>query len=329
MNIYIIAEGGSVHDGSLGNAKNLCKVAKNCGADAIKFQIHIAEDETLKNAPNPIHFKEEKRYDYFKRTSFSFKQWQELKKHCDKLKIDFFVSVFSIEALKIIKKLNLEYIKIPSGELTNFPLLNEISKMNCKIILSTGMSNLKEISDAIKILNKKKIVIMQCTSLYPTKNNQVGLNIVSYFKKKYQSHQIGFSDHTNSLASAIGAVVLGARFIEKHLTFSKDMYGSDAKYSFEPKDFKQYCNEIKNISEIIFNPVDKNNLKDLKKTKKIFEKSIVTKKAIIKNQKFNLDNLTTKKTGKGIPAKFFYNIINKKSNSNIKKNTILKWKQIA
>lgn len=170
---------------------------------------------------------------------------------------------------------------------------------------------------------------MQCTSLYPTKNNQVGLNIVSYFKKKYQSHQIGFSDHTNSLASAIGSVILGANYIEKHITFSKDMYGSDAKYSFEPKDFKNYCYEIRNISEILQNPVDKNDLNILKKTKKIFEKNIVTKKAIHKNQKFSLDNITTKKTGKGISAKFFYNIINKKSNSNIKKNTILKWKQIT
>jgi len=329
MRVYIIAEGGSVHDGSLGNAKNLCTVAKKCGADAIKFQIHIAEEETFKNAPNPIHFKEEKRYDYFKRISFSLKQWQDLKKHCDKLKIDFFVSVFSIEALKILKKLNLRYIKIPSGELTNFPLLKEISKLNYKIILSTGMSNLKEIDDAIKILNKKKIVIMQCTSLYPTQNNQVGLNIISYFKKKYKSHQIGFSDHTNSLASAVGSVILGASFIEKHLTFSKHMYGSDAKYSFEPKNFKLYCDEIRNISEIILNPVDKNNLKFLRKTKKIFEKYIVTKKIVIKNQKFSLENITTKKTGKGIPAKFFYKIINKKSNSNIKKNSILGWRKIV
>jgi N-acetylneuraminate synthase len=329
MKVYIIAEGGSVHDGSLGNAKNLCTVAKKCGADAIKFQIHVAEDETLKNAPNPMHFKEEKRFDYFKRTSFSLKQWKALKKHCDRLKIDFFVSVFSIEALKIAKKLNLKYIKIPSGELTNFPLLKEISKLNHKAILSTGMSNLKEIDSAIKILNKKKVIIMQCTSLYPTQNNQVGLNIISYFKKKYKSCQIGFSDHTNSLASAIGSVILGASFIEKHLTFSKDMYGSDAKYSFEPKNFRTYCAEIRNISEIILNPIDKNNLKNLKKTKKIFEKSIVTKKIIFKNQKFSLENITTKKTGKGISAKFFYKITNKKSNSNLTKNTILEWRHIT
>jgi len=328
MSIYIIAEGGSVHDGSFGNAKNLCTVAKKCGADAIKFQIHIADYETLENAPNPIHFKEEKRYDYFKRTSFTLRQWQDLKKHCKKLKIDFFVSVFSEESLKITKKLNLKYIKIPSGELTNFPLLKKISKMNHKIILSTGMSNFKEIDDAIKILNKKKIIIMQCTSLYPTQNNQVGLNIISHLKKKYKSHQIGFSDHTNSLAAAVGAVTLGASFLEKHITFSKDMYGSDAKYSFEPRDFKLYCTEIRNISEIIQSPVDKNNLKKLRETKKIYEKFIVTKKKILKNQKFTSENITTKKTGKGISANYFYKIINKRSNSNIKANSILKWGQI-
>ena len=246
----IIAEGGSVHDGSFGNAKKLCKVAKDCGADAIKFQIHIAEEETLFNASNPIHFKEEKRFDYFKRTSFSLSQWKELKKHCQKLKIDFFVSVFSIEALKIVKKLKLKYIKIPSGELTNFPLLKEISKIKSKILLSTGMSNLKEINSAVKILNKKNLVIMQCTSLYPTQNKQVGLNVLKYFRKKYKNYEIGFSDHTNSFASAIASVTFGVNFIEKHLTFSKEMYGSDAKYAFEPKQFKKYCDEIRNIFSV-------------------------------------------------------------------------------
>ncbi len=324
----IIAEGGSVHDGSFGNAKKLCKVAKDCGADAIKFQIHIAEEETLFNASNPIHFKEEKRFDYFKRTSFSLSQWKELKKHCQKLKIDFFVSVFSIEALKIVKKLKLKYIKIPSGELTNFPLLKEISKIKSKILLSTGMSNLKEINSAVKILNKKNLVIMQCTSLYPTQNKQVGLNVLKYFRKKYKNYEIGFSDHTNSFASAIASVTFGVNFIEKHLTFSKEMYGSDAKYAFEPKQFKKYCDEIRNISEVISNPVNKNNLRKMIKTKKIYEKSVVTKKNIEKNEKFNIKNITTKKPGTGISAKYYFKILNKKSRSSIKKNSILKWNQI-
>jgi len=122
--------------------------------------------------------------------------------------------------------------------------------------------------------------------------------------------------------------LLWGQVLEKHITFSKDMYGSDAKYSFEPRDFKLYCTEIRNISEIIQSPVDKNNLKKLRETKKIYEKFIVTKKKILKNQKFTSENITTKKTGKGISANYFYKIINKRSNSNIKANSILKWGQI-
>jgi len=328
MKVYIIAEGGSVHDGSLGNAKNLCKVAKKCGADAIKFQIHIAEEETLLNAPNPVHFSDEKRFDYFKRTSFSIIQWKEIKKYCQKLKIDFFVSVFSIAAVKIVKKLQLKYIKIPSGELTNFPLLKEISKTKCKVLLSTGMSDFKEIDSAVKILNKKKLVIMQCTSLYPVNNKQVGLNVISYFKKKYKKYEIGFSDHTNSFASSISSVILGANFIEKHLTFSRKMYGSDAKYAFEPNKFKKYCEELRNVCEIISNPVDKNNLNDLKHTKNVFEKKIVSNFNIKKHNKFTIKNISTKKSRVGIPAKYFFKILNKTCKTNIKKDTPLKWHQI-
>lgn len=327
MKVMIIAEGGSVHDGSFGNAKNLCKIAKNCGANAIKFQLHVPKDETLKNAPSPKHFGTESRYDYFERTSFTFNQWKKLKYYCDTLGIDFFVSVFSLSALKIVKKLNLKYIKIPSGEVTNYPLLKEISKMNSKILLSTGMSDLEEIDQAVRLL-RKKIIIMQCTSLYPTQNKKVGLNMIEYLKKKYKKHEIGFSDHTNSLSPAIGATVMGVKYIEKHITFSKLMYGSDAKFSFEPDDFQKYCEEIRNISEILSNPVDKNNLNELKNTKKVFEKKIISNCNIKKNEKFTANNISTKKSKFGISAKYFYKILNKTCKTNIKKDTPLKWHQI-
>ena len=124
MKTFIIAEAGSVHDGSFGNALKLCNLAKKSGADAIKFQMHIANEETLKNAPSPSHFKSESRFSYFNRTSFSIDQWKKIKMFCNKIKIEFFVSVFSEKAVEISKKLKLKYIKIPSGEVTNLPLLN-------------------------------------------------------------------------------------------------------------------------------------------------------------------------------------------------------------
>ena len=214
MKIFIIAEAGSVHDGSFGNAKNLCKLAKKCGANAVKFQLHFSEEETLRNAPSPKHFKSENRFKYFERTSFTFEQWKKLKNYCKKIKIDFFVSIFSEKALEFVKKLKLKYVKIPSGEVTNLPLLKKISQTKLKVILSTGMSNFAEIDEAIKILGKKTI-LMQCTSEYPTQNKRVGLNVITDFLKRYKGIQTGFSDHTNLIAPAIGAIMLGSKYIEK------------------------------------------------------------------------------------------------------------------
>ena len=324
MKIFIIAEAGSVHDGSFGNAKNLCKLAKKCGADAIKFQLHFSEEETLKKAPSPKHFKSESRFKYFERTSFTFDQWKKLKNYCKKIEIDFFLSIFSEKALEFVKKMKLKYVKIPSGEVTNLPLLKEISKTKLKVILSTGMSNFAEIDEAIKILGKKTI-LMQCTSEYPTQNKRVGLNVVTDFSRRYKGIQTGFSDHTNSIASAIGAVMLGTKYIEKHITFSNEMYGSDAKFATEPNEFTNYCKEIRNICEIINNPVNKNNVSMFRELKKVYEKILVSNKEIKKGSVINSKNIAVKKAGEGISAKFFYQILNKKIRKNLKKNEIIKW----
>ena len=155
MTINIIAEIGSVHDGSFGNSKKLIDLAKACGADYVKFQYHIAEHESLKNASNPQYFKEEKRYDYFKRTAFSLHQWKKLINHAKQKKIKFLCSVFSIQSFKNLLSLGIKSFKIPSGEVTNLPLLTVMSKYkNINIFLSTGMSNLSEIDQAYKILKK-------------------------------------------------------------------------------------------------------------------------------------------------------------------------------
>ena len=234
--VYIIAEVGSVHDGSLGNALKLISLSKKLGANAIKFQTHISEHETLANAPNPKHFKDESRYKYFKRTSFSFDQYKKIVSTAKKNNIDLISSPFSIEAVELLEKLKFYQYKVASGEVTNIPLLEKLKKTNKKIFLSTGMSNIKEINDAVNVLNKSKLVIMQCTSLYPCDLDLVGLNNISFFKNKYKC-EVGFSDHTTTNEASIIAVREGASVIEKHLTFSKEMYGSDARFAMEPDNF--------------------------------------------------------------------------------------------
>ena len=164
----IIAEIGSVHDGDLKLALKLVREAAKCGVNIVKFQMHIAEEETLKNAPSPGYFNKEKRFDYFKRTAFKFDEWKKLNKNVKKNNVEFLCSPFSMKAVEILEKLKVEKYKIPSGELTNLPLLKKIKKTKKEVILSTGMSNWKEINKAYSIFkNKKKLTLMQCTSLYP------------------------------------------------------------------------------------------------------------------------------------------------------------------
>ncbi len=309
----IIAEIGSVHDGSLGNAKKLIEVAKNSGANFVKFQMHNANEETLKDAFTPDYFSEEKRFEYFNRTSFSIGQWKSLIKHSKLKKIDFMCSVFSIKAFDILFKLRVRNIKIPSGELTNLPLLKSINKKKgLNIFLSTGMSSWNEIDEALKMLNNHKVILMQCSSIYPCPETLVGLNVIKEMKLKYANkYNYGFSDHTTGSEAAICSIVYGAKYIEKHITFSKKMYGSDAKFAMEPKEFKNFCESVKKTKKIISNPVNKNNLKPFIKMKKTFEKRIIAKRNLNKGIKIKFEDLSFKKSNKGIKVFDYKKILGK------------------
>lgn len=320
----VIAEIGSVHNGSLALAKKLIKKAAECGADTVKFQLHLSEFETLKDAPSPDYFKKENRYEYFNRINFSQLDWLEIKKFCELNKVEFLCSPFSIEAVDILEKLNVKRYKVPSGEVTNLPLLEKLKSTKKPVLLSTGMSNFKEIDDAYKILKKNKLTIMQCSSIYPCPLDQVGLNVIEEFKKRYKNCNIGFSDHSNGYSASILSAHLGATIFEKHFTLSKKMYGSDAKNSMEPKEFKHYCDEIKNIY-LLKKKVNKNKLTHLKKMKHIFQKSIVAKENIKKNSVIKKELLAYKKPGDGISASKYKLVIGKISKINIKKDKKIKW----
>jgi N-acetylneuraminate synthase len=320
MKTKIIAEIGSVHDGSFGNALRLIELAKQSGADYVKFQMHIAHAETTKHAKSPNYFNEENRFDYFKRTGFTDKQWSKIIKYTKKKKIDFMCSVFSKEAINKLIKLNIKNIKIPSGELNNLIMLNYLKKKNLNIFLSTGMSNFHEIDKAINILKNEKIILMQCTSIYPCPASKVGLNIIDEFKKKYKNIDIGFSDHTLTPTASILSISKGVSYIEKHITFSKKMYGSDAKFAMEPKEFYFYCKYIKEGYLINKSKIDKNNMKNFYNTKNIFEKRVVASKNIKKGKILTLKDLKFKKNNNGIKVSDYKLILKKKLKKNISKD---------
>ncbi|MCJ7699999.1 MAG: N-acetylneuraminate synthase family protein [Anaerolineales bacterium] len=232
---FIIAEVGSVHDGSFGNALKLIEAAASCGVDAVKFQTHIAEAETLPNAPMPPYFKGEPRFDYFKRTGFSLQQWKDLKQHCDENKVIFLSSPFSEEAVDLLESIDLAGYKIPSGEVTNLPMLEKIASLGKPIILSSGMSSWIELNRAVDTIqaHSDQLTVLQCTSEYPCPYEKVGLHVMVEMASRYQI-PVGLSDHTLTNYASFAAVVMGARVIEKHFTFSRKMYGSDARHSLEP-----------------------------------------------------------------------------------------------
>lgn len=319
MKKIIIAEIGSTHDGSISLAKESIKKAAKSGADFVKFQMHIAEEETLENAPSPYYFQNESRFEYFKRTSFNFRQWKEIVNQCKRYKVEFLCSPFSLKAVEVLEKLKVKYYKLPSGELTNLPLISKLAKTKKKIFLSTGMSSWKEIEQATKLISRKNFLVMQCSSLYPCDLKDVGSNIFFDLKKRYG--EFGFSDHTAGFAASCIAASLGAKVIEKHFTLSKKLYGSDAKFSMEPKEFGEFCKIIKDIWYIQKFKVNKNDIKKYVSMKKVFEKSIVTNKYLKKGSKIKFTDLNFKKPGDGIRADQYKKIIGKivKKNININK----------
>ena len=326
--IKIIAEIGSEHDGSVGQAKNLINEAHKCGADAVKIQTHIAEEESLIDAPSPQYFNIEDRYTYFKRTSFDYKQTRELFLFSKKIGIEFFSSPFSIAAVELLEKVGVKFYKIPSGEVTNAPLLERVSKTSKTVYLSTGMSSWEEIKRAYKILKNKKnkVIVMQCTSRYPCGPKQVGLNILQKIKKIFGN--VGFSDHTLNSTAAIGAIFYGANVIEKHFTLSKKMYGSDAKFAMEPEEFSNYCSSLREAKIIHDTRLKKSITPDLKKMRRIFQKSICFSKNLKKNHKIRLEDLAFKKPGSGIIASNYKFFIGKMLKKNCFKDQFLTKKLI-
>ncbi len=307
----IIAEIGSVHDGSFGNACKLVEAAAAAGADAVKFQTHIAAAETLRNAPMPPYFKGEPRFEYFTRTAFSVEQHGALSALCQENKVEFISSPFSLEAVDLLETVGVGTYKIPSGEVTNIPLLEYVAATGKPVLLSSGMSDWQELDAAVTVLRKGgPLTILQCTSAYPCPPERVGLNVLAEMRERY-GLPVGFSDHTLGPAAAFAAAALGADVIEKHFTFSRLMYGSDAANSMEPAEFKAFCQGLRDIWIMRRSLVDKSDLTAYRDMKRIFEKSVVTARPIVEGAKIQAADLAYKKPGDGISAAKWRDLIGK------------------
>lgn len=302
---YIIAEIGSVHDGSFGNAQKLIEAASEAGANCVKFQTHIAEAETLADAPTPGYFKTEPRLEYFRRTGFTVDQWQGLAAKAIECGVVFLSSPFSLEAVELLEEVGVQAYKIASGEVTNLPLLRRVADTGKPTLLSTGMSTWAEIAAAVEILQRGgPLCVMQCTSAYPCPPEQIGLNNLDEFRKRFAGVTLGYSDHSLGFTAGVAAATLGATIIEKHFTFSRLMYGSDAINSMEPDEFAVFCVALRDAWAMRASPVDKDVLAatQLGDMKRIFEKSIVASRELSAGSNISESDLAFKKPGDGISA---------------------------
>lgn len=306
--VEIVAEVGSVHDGSFGNAKQMIRLAADLGVDAVKFQTHIPEFETLRSAPNPPYFKDETRFEYFERTAFSLEQHRKLKGYADECGVEFISSPFSLEAVDLLEAVAVGSYKVASGEVSNHPLLIRVAQTGKRIILSSGMSSWAELNQAVELLREHgsgPLVLLQCTSEYPCPPERAGVNVMQEMAERYRI-PVGFSDHTLGSAVAVLAACRGACLIEKHLTFHRSMYGSDACNASTPEEFAQLVEAIRAIELAEANPVDKDGLvQSLVHMKQTFEKSIVSATELPEGHILQERDLAYKKPGDGIPARSF------------------------
>jgi len=308
MSVFIIAEAGVNHNGSIVLAYKLIDVAVESGADAVKFQTFKAENVVSKNAQKADYQKQttdalESQFDMIKKLELDVETHKELIAYCQEKDIMFLSTPFDHESINLLSDLGLKIFKIPSGEITNLPYLRHIGSLGKKVILSTGMSNLGEVGDALNILinagtSKDNITVLHANTMYPTPMEDVNLNAMQTIHKEF-GVAVGYSDHTLGIEVDIAAVAMGASIIEKHFTLDNAMEGPDHKASLEPEELKAMVSAIRNIekalgsNEKILSPSEEVNIN-------IVRKSIVASCPIRKGELLSADNITTKRPGTGL-----------------------------
>jgi len=327
----IIAEAGVNHNGDIKIAFKLIEEAANAGADIIKFQTFEANRLVIDSAKKAKYqlantSKKESHYEMIKKLELKKDDHFKLIQHCKKNNIEFFTSAFDTESLAFISSLELSRYKVPSGEITNLPYLKQMGSYNKPIILSTGMSDMQDIKNAIDALehsgtSRSKITVLHCSTEYPAPINEVNLMAMLSIKKEFNV-DVGYSDHTAGIEVSIAAVALGAKVIEKHITLDKNLSGPDHLASTEPEEFKKMVTSIRNIEKALGDGVKKPTKLE-KDNMLIARKSIVASKNIKKGDIFSYNNLTVKRPGNGISPMYLDSLVGKLASKSFKENEII------
>lgn len=319
MRTWIIAEAGVNHNGSLELAKELALKAKLCGADVVKYQTAKLDSLVSKHAQMAEYQKnnigkEESQKDMLAKLLLSYEDFRALKAYCDEIGIAFLSTPFDLESIDFLDVLGCSVWKVPSGEITNLPYLERIAQTQKPVILSTGMSTMQEVRDAVDVLrrnSKQDITLLHCTTQYPTPYEAVNLRAMQTLQTEFQC-KVGYSDHTPGIEVPIAAVAMGATVIEKHFTLDRNMEGPDHKASLEPDELAAMVRAIRHV-ERAMGTGEKKPADCEVANQAVARKSIVAACAIRKGEVLTAQNLTTKRPGSGVSPMRWYEVLGTKA----------------
>ncbi len=303
---FLIAEVAQAHDGSLGTAHAFIDLIADSGFDAVKFQTHIASAESTLDEKFRVKFsrQDSARYAYWERMEFSYDQWVGLAQHAKEREVIFLSSAFSIEAVELLTQIGMAAWKVGSGEFRSKELIKAMLVTGKPVLLSTGLCHWDELDQAIKGVQNVngQFALFQCTSLYPTPLNKVGLNVIDQLRERYNC-VVGLSDHSGTIWPSLAALARGSNMIEVHVTMHRGAFGPDVIASLTPEDLKLVATARDKFSKILSHPVNKDLLvKELKTTRELFTKSIAPSRDLKAGEIIEEGMLTLKKPGTGIPS---------------------------
>jgi len=320
----LVAEVGLSHDGSLGLAHAFIdEIARN-GADAVKFQTHIAEAESTPAEPFRVKFSRQDatRYEYWKRIAFSEPQWQGLAEHAREKGLIFLSSPFSREAVDLLERVGMEMWKIASGEIGNLPLLDAMIATGRPILLSSGMSDMLEMDKAVDRVRRAglPLAVLQCTTAYPCPPERIGLNMIPFFRERYGC-SVGLSDHSGTIYPGLAAATLGAEVVEVHVTMSRGMFGPDVPASITMEELRELVDGIRFVERMRASPVDKDAIAlEMAPLRAIFTKSLVAREPLPAGTVLTEAHLAGKKPGTGVPAERLPDFVGRVLRRNLEKD---------
>ncbi len=323
----IIGEVAQTHDGSLGAAHAYLDAVANAGADAVKFQTHIAAAESTPGEPWRIKFspQDATRHDYWRRMEFTEEQWRGLARHARERGLIFLSSAFSFEAVELLERIGVPAWKVGAGEVSNLPMIEKMARTGKPVILSSGMSGWAEMDAAVECArsNGAPVVVLQCTTAYPCPPEELGLNVIAELRERYRC-PVGLSDHSGTIYAGLAAATLGAKIIEVHVAFSRECFGPDVVASITTAELKQLVEGVRFIERALAHPVDKEAMaEDLSELRRVFGKSIAASRDLDVGRCIAAEDIAFKKPGTGIPAARWGEVINRRLKRAVAADTLL------